>query len=160
MENITIRKMHKSDEALFKKWWRSVDLIKLTSGDMTPISDIDVSKYFLSMLNSENDYQYIIDLNKTAIGHISLSKRPHEWYEVQIIIGEIDQWGKGYGSDAINELVKTAHRLSIARIFLEVRPTNTRAIRAYEKCGFKSVSIVKYLDNINLPETLRMELIL
>jgi len=38
-----------------------------------------------------------------------------------------------------------------------VRPTNIRAIRAYERCGFHKVKIVLYPKNKYLPKTLRME---
>lgn len=36
------------------------------------------------------------------------------------------------------------------------RPDNTRAIKAYEKCGFKKAGIKKYPKNKYLPQTLKM----
>lgn len=153
MNNILIRKMNVLD-------WRSVDLIELTSGDLTPISDDDVHRYFLTMLGDNSSYHYIIEFNEGAIGHISLTQRPDEWYEIQVIIGETNQWSKGYGSEAINEVLNIAKKQSITKIYLEVRPTNSRAIRSYEKCGFKQVGKINYPKNKYLPETLRMEIIL
>jgi ribosomal protein S18 acetylase RimI-like enzyme len=38
-----------------------------------------------------------------------------------------------------------------------VRPTNIRAIKVYENCGFIKTQIKKYPKNKYLPETIRME---
>jgi len=100
----------------------------------------------------------MIILGKKVIGHISLNKRQGNWYETQIVIGEKEYWGKGCGSKAIMLLIEKAKRLEISKIYLEVRPTNVRAIRAYENCGFQKTKTVLYPKNKYLPETLRMEL--
>jgi len=96
--------------------------------------------------------------DREIIGHISLVKRRNDWHETQIVIGEKKYWSKGLGSSAIKTLIRKAKKNGISNIYLEVRPTNLRAIRAYEQCGFQKVKIVKYPKNKYLPETLRMEL--
>ncbi len=46
---------------------------------------------------------------------------------------------KGYGSEAIPAMVNHGmDRLSLHRVFLKVYPDNARAIRVYEKCGFRA----------------------
>ena len=50
-----------------------------------------------------------------------------------------------------------ARKDGMRMIFLEVRPDNLRAIRAYEKCGFEHVRLVEHMDNPDLPVTMRME---
>lgn len=58
--------------------------------------------------------------------------------EFGIIIGDPDFWGRGYGSDALRTLLKVGfHWFNLHRIFLHVVAENVRAIKAYEKCGFK-----------------------
>lgn len=53
-------------------------------------------------------------------------------------IGERDYWGKGYGSDALRLILNYAfNELNQHRVGLNVTSYNTRAIRAYEKVGFK-----------------------
>lgn len=156
MQAIKIRKIKKTDKKYFAKWWRDKDLAKLTSGIFKTINSKELETYFLDILNSKN-YHFIVNLNNKAIGHISLSKRK-TWYETQIIIGDKKCWGKGYGPKAIKLLINYAHKLKISKIFLEVRPDNIRAIKAYEKCGFKRKRIIKHQKNKYLPETLRMEL--
>lgn len=158
MSKIYLRKIKTSDKILFSEWWRNEELIKLTSGILKPLSDKEVEKYFSAFYKNKKDYHFIITLNQKAIGHISLIKRKNNWYETQIIIGEKRHWGKGYGTKAIQLLIKKVKRLIISKIYLEVRPDNMRAIKAYEKCGFHKIRIKKYLRNKYLPETLKMAL--
>lgn len=156
MDRIYLRKINKADKIYFAKWWRDKDLLKLTSGVLELTSDQEVDKYFQVLLHSK-DRHFMITVDRETIGHISLVKRQNNWYETQIVIGEKEYWGMGYGSKAIKSLIKKASSLGILSIYLEVRPTNIRAIRAYEQCGFQKVGIIKYPENKYLPETLRMD---
>jgi len=158
MNKILLRKIKLSDKSYFAKWWRDKELLKLTSGILKLISDKEIEKYFSIMLKSKNDYHFMILLDKKVIGHIVLAKRKNNWYETQIVIGEKQYWGRGYGIKAIKLLLKKAKKLNISKIYLEVRPTNTRAIAAYEKCGFKKAGIKEYPKNKYLPETVIMKL--
>jgi len=158
MNKILLRKIKSTDKKYFAHWWRDKELLKLTSGILRRISDKEINKYFQNLLKTKKDYHFIIILNKKTIGHISLVRRHNGWYETQIIIGEKKYWGKGYGSKSIRILIRKADRLGIFKIYLEVRPTNVRAIHAYERCGFQKVKIVRYPRNRYLPKTLRMEL--
>jgi len=158
MIKINLRKIKPSDRNYFAKWWRDKELLKLTSGILKAISDQEVDKYFQVILENKNDYNFMVIADREVIGHISLVKRRNDWHETQIVIGEKKYWDKGIGSRAINVLVRKANKNGISKIYLEVRPTNLRAIRAYEQCGFQKVKIVKYPKNKYLQETLRMEL--
>ncbi|MEK7149623.1 MAG: GNAT family N-acetyltransferase [Patescibacteria group bacterium] len=158
MDKITLRKIKLSDIKYFAKWWRDKELLKLTSGILKPISDQEVEKYFLVMLRSKNYYHFMIIADGKTIGHISSAKRQNNWHETQIVIGEKKYWGKGYGSRSIKLLIRKAKLLGISKIYLEVRPSNLRAIKAYENCGFVKIRIKKYSKNKYLPETLKMEL--
>ncbi len=155
---IVLKKIKIEYKKYFARWWRSKELLKLTSGMVKVIADKEVDRYFNSILESKTDYHFMIISNRKIIGHISLNKRRNKWYETQVIIGEKKYRGKGYGSEAIRLLIKKAQRIKISKIYLEVRPTNIRAIRAYEHRGFKKVKIMLHPKNRYLPKTLRMEL--
>jgi RimJ/RimL family protein N-acetyltransferase len=59
--------------------------------------------------------------------------------ECGIAIGDKSQWGKGYGTDAMRALVKLGFdQFNLHRIMLQVFDDNPRAIRSYEKVGFKT----------------------
>ena len=158
MIRINLRKIKPSDKNYFTRWWRDKELLKLTSGILKMISDKEIDKYFQAMLNSKDAYNFIIIADGKIIGHISLAKRKKDWHETQIVIGDKNYRGKGLGQKAIKLLIRKAEKNGISKIYLEVRPTNFRAIRAYEQCGFQKVKTVKYPKNKYLPETLRMEL--
>ncbi len=58
--------------------------------------------------------------------------------EIGLFIGDKDYWSKGYGQDAIQLLLDYGFNLlNLNNIMLTVKDFNKRAIRCYEKCGFK-----------------------
>src|SRR5919107_1358942 len=55
-----------------------------------------------------------------------------------ITIGEKDVWGKGYGTEATQLMLEHAFaHLGLHRVALAVFSFNERAIRSYEKAGFR-----------------------
>jgi RimJ/RimL family protein N-acetyltransferase len=55
-----------------------------------------------------------------------------------ILIGEKSCWGHGYGTAATREVLRMGFdERSLHRIQLNALATNARAIRCYEKCGFR-----------------------
>ena len=53
-------------------------------------------------------------------------------------IGEPEFLGQGYGTDALQLILRFAfHELNLYRVSLDVIASNTRAIRTYEKLGFQ-----------------------
>ena len=54
-----------------------------------------------------------------------------------IMIGEVDQQNRGYGSEAVSLMLRFAfEELNLHRVELVVLAPNARAIRVYEKAGF------------------------
>ncbi len=63
--------------------------------------------------------------------------------EFGIMIGNKDYWNNGYGSDAMNSAIKFFFKnKNINHIYLHTLITNTRAQKAFEKCGLKKVKSV------------------
>src|SRR4029079_2239361 len=53
-------------------------------------------------------------------------------------IGDPADWGRGYGSDALNALMDFAFgQLRLERVWLDTETTNQRAQEAYRKAGFE-----------------------
>jgi len=53
-------------------------------------------------------------------------------------IGEPEYWSKGYGTDVMNVLLRFAFtEINLRRVTLNVFEYNPRAIRSYEKAGFR-----------------------
>ena len=71
------------------------------------------------------------------IGNIELMDVANGAGELGIAITAAMQ-DKGYGTEAIPAMVRYGmDTLGLRRIFLKVYPDNARAIRVYEKCGFR-----------------------
>lgn len=59
-------------------------------------------------------------------------------------IGEKSFWDKGYGSDALATFLKYIFEVKgFKKLYLRVYEDNKRAIRCYEKCGFKKRGILR-----------------
>lgn len=156
---ITLLAVEPQDIEYFQWWWREADLIRVTSGITSPLSDSQIKSYFKNILEPQAALHFMIDCDNRTIGHISLQQRHDNWWETQIVIGANADQGRGYGPAAIQLLIDKARQQSIDRIYLEVRPDNTKAIGAYQKVGFSIIGKVIKTDNPEQPELIRMELI-
>ncbi len=59
--------------------------------------------------------------------------------QLNIVIGEAEQWGKGYGREAVGTLLNYAfQQMNLHRVWLRVAEYNQRAIRCYAACGFQT----------------------
>jgi RimJ/RimL family protein N-acetyltransferase len=55
-----------------------------------------------------------------------------------IIIGAKECWGRGYGGDAIDTLLRFAfHEMNLNRVWLTVTAGHERGIACYRRCGFR-----------------------
>ena len=71
------------------------------------------------------------------IGNIELMDIADRAGELGIAITAAMQ-DKGYGTEAVSAMVRYGmDTLDLHRVFLKVFPDNARAIRVYEKCGFR-----------------------
>ena len=68
---------------------------------------------------------------------LSLDHKSHGEAWVGIGIGARDDWGKGYGTDAMETVLRYAfEELNLHRVSLDVFENNPRARRSYVKAGF------------------------
>ncbi len=126
---------------LLSRWGRDSEYMRLLDSDplrrRTPKQvsgwlEKNTGTFFMWIIRSREDDRPLgeIDLNG-----FDWTAR-HAW--VGVGIGERDYWGKGYGTDAMRILIRYAFReLNLNRINLTVFAYNPRAIKSYEKLGFK-----------------------
>ena len=154
---IKLRKLDPNDWIYFSNWWRDKELIALTSGDFTLLSDQEIQKQVNEITIDKNSFHFMIKADGKTVGHINLNKLGNHKAELQIVIGEKDYWGRGIGNKAAKEILNAAKQLGFQKIKIEVRPKNSRAINLYHKLGFKNLGLKKYPGNSNLPEVIMME---
>lgn len=64
--------------------------------------------------------------------------------QVGVYIGERDYLGQGYGTDAMRVLLEYLfEEYNVNKVKLMVFEFNQRAIRSYEKCGFKTEAMLR-----------------
>lgn len=129
------------DMEIFERWNRDSDYLR-------SLDDFPATQYSASMIKEwiekdEGDGLLMMIRDRESqktIGFIELVG--HDWLAhnawVGIGIGEPDYRSKGYGTEAMNMILKFAfHAQNLHRVNLGVFGFNTRAVRSYEKCGFK-----------------------
>jgi RimJ/RimL family protein N-acetyltransferase len=86
-------------------------------------------------------------LGSTAVHSIEWVARTAR---VGIAIFDPENWGKGYGSETLEILIDFSWKhLNLRRLELGVHTFNKRAIRVYEKLGFKMIGTARqkfYID--------------
>lgn len=81
----------------------------------------------------------IVELPNRLVGDLELEEI--NWRrgdaELRICLGDKTMWNRGYGTEAVQLLLRYAFdSLGLRRVYLRVYRGNQRAIRCYEKCGF------------------------
>lgn len=88
----------------------------------------------------------VLKENDQLIGNIALHgiSIPYRQAGLGIFIGDKTCWSKGYGTEALNLMLGHGFdQLNLHRVFLTVLSSNARAIRAYEKVGFKREGVFR-----------------
>lgn len=153
---VTLKNLKKSHFPLFYKWWNDKELRKLTSGKSESIRQEEINKILQDHLENPNGFDFIITADKQPIGHILIQKKSRKkHFEIYIAIGEKRLWGQGIGTVAIKKAVKWfLKNFPKEKILqLEVLVNNPRAIRCYEKVGFK---IIRTVHHKNFSDTFLM----
>ena len=124
------------------RWYRDPELARLTRYQTRPMTREEVERFFHGRLMAPDSIAYAIHERSTDrfIGITTYSALDPDNGSVlfHITIGEPDTWGRGYGTEVTELMLEHAfERLALHRVALSVFEYNRRAIRAYEKAGFR-----------------------
>jgi RimJ/RimL family protein N-acetyltransferase len=126
-------------------WQRDSEFHRLADGDPAELTSAKKIKEWIEK-NVERDFnpsRYFFSIRALAddklIGFLGLwLELIHSEVWVGIGIGERDYWGKGYGTDAMKLCLQYAFmELGAERVSLGLFEYNERALKSYEKAGFK-----------------------
>lgn len=140
-ERIYLSPMNEEDVEMYTKWMNDflvTDGLSMSARMVT----LESEKNYINSMAKHGEYQFAIIDKKTdtLIGNGGFSMINHikQNAEVGLFIGEEDMRNKGYGSEALNLMVKYGFEyLNLNNIMLKVYSFNDRAIKCYKKCGFK-----------------------
>jgi RimJ/RimL family protein N-acetyltransferase len=139
---VRIRGYEKSDVDLLMRWFTDEEVTEFLGPMETPMTRAHQERMIerVTAANSPDKAFVIETLEGLPIGDCGL--RSFNWVsryaELFITIGDKAYWGRGYGADAVRLLLRLAfEKLNLHTVWLTTLVTNERAIRCYEKCGFK-----------------------
>ena len=124
-----------------REWWGDPqEQYALVSGDLDePATD----QFIFSAAGSPFGYLQCYDLTEWNTG---FGPQPQGTRGIDLFIGELDMIGRGHGSALIRRFVDGRLRKGLARMVTDPDPANARAIRAYEKAGFRGDRLVETPD--------------
>lgn len=139
-------------EALFG-WINERDLVIFNSG-YKPVHESNHLAWFENIIKRQDVFIFGIKRveDHKLIGSCQLNKLNfvHRNAELRIRIGAATDRGRGFGGDAVQLLLKFAFDdLNLNKVYLNVYSTNIRAIKVYEKSGFRKEGELKRHDFID-----------
>jgi RimJ/RimL family protein N-acetyltransferase len=135
-----LRAIERSDIPAFLRWLNDPEVRRHVSR-VLPISQAEEERWFEGLLGDDSRHIFAVDTSEGE--HIgSCGLHDLDWKNRNavcgIVIGDKSRWNQGYGTDALRTLLRFAfEELNLHRVFLHVYGFNQRAIRCYEKVGFR-----------------------
>jgi RimJ/RimL family protein N-acetyltransferase len=145
-ELVALGPPHKGLLPLLSKWENDLALSVLTGDPVRPMTPEAIDALYEERFSKAGpDHTSFVIYERTTarpIGTAGLSSinHAHRRAEFGIGIGEHDCWGKGYGTEATRLVIDYGFNvLGLHNVMLRVFSYNERAIRAYQKVGFREI---------------------
>ena len=150
-DHVRLRKLERNDLSHLHKWLNDADLMswaRFSPDHMASLAAVE-KEYERELAGEERDRTtFIVEDRGTgnAIGWCVMRTwdRKHVSTNVGIGLGEKELWGQGYGTEAMTLLLTIVfdhqrwHRAELWTL-----ADNERAVRSFEKCGFRKEGLGK-----------------
>ena len=149
-KKVRLRALEKSDLAKVWEWMNDEEVMWFWAEPGSTQSLVEIEQWFarLQEVAGYTSKQFVIENEEgTPIGRIFYEHldTKHQRAEVGMLIGEKEQWGRGYGTDAmIAFLDYLFNELGLHRVYTHVQSYNTRSLRLHEKCGFTQEGVLRH----------------
>jgi aminoglycoside 6'-N-acetyltransferase len=128
------------------EWWGDVDeQFELVSGDLLSVA---MDQFIVA--DDDRPFAYLQCYDPTAWPENGLGHHPHGTRGIDQFIGDPTMIGNGHGSAFIRHFTDGLLTAGTPRMLTDPDPANGRAIRAYEKAGFRSERMVDTPDGLSL----------
>lgn len=140
-ETIVLRRHRPENLAAFRRWYSDPEVARLTRYRDGPMRLDEIDRFFTARVLGIDSLTLAVHLRAKdrLIGSCAFSQLDADNGSAlfHITIGEKDQWGHGYGTEATRLMLAHAFTsMGLHRVSLAVFAFNERAIRSYEKVGF------------------------
>jgi len=141
-ERIYLSPINPDDAEKYTEWFNNLKLtVNLLQSNM--LISPGKEKEILEKLAKEGyNFAIIEKENDMLLGNCSLMDidHVHRISELGIFIGDENYHNKGYGTEALNLLLDYAFNiLNLKNVMLKVHAFNKRAVKCYQKVGFKKI---------------------
>ncbi|MDO9445663.1 MAG: GNAT family protein [Dehalococcoidia bacterium] len=141
-ELVRLRPLEPSDAERYVRWLNDPEVTR-TLTVRYPLG-LDPERAIIERMAKHAGYRdvtFAIEVRETGehIGSVGVGDcyRESRWGTLGIVIGAKEHWGRGYGEDALREMLRFAFwEMNLATVRLEVYASNARARDLYERVGF------------------------
>lgn len=150
-QHVRLRKLERADLPILHRWMNDADVMawgRFRPEGMTSLAALE-KEYERELTGEEEERTtYVVEEKATGkpIGWCVARTwdRKHVSANVGIGLGEKDLWGRGYGTDGMQLLLTIVFdHQGWHRAELWTLAENERAIRSFEKCGFRREGLEK-----------------
>ena len=139
-QKVSLHPLRFEDKEILFKWINDRELVHFNA-PYKPVSELEHDEWFKRITQKEDVFFFTIKENEkdVTIGSCQLHNvhQVHRSAELQTRIGDRKYQNKGYGTEAIELLLKFGFQdLNLHRIYLHVLKDNERARKVYLKTGF------------------------
>jgi len=156
---VRLRPVIEADLPFFLQWLSDPDVYRwLGISDSGPPASLEQeTAWYAATKDDSTQFVWSIETDQGhLLGNIALHRgfRP-DAAELEILIGEKQEWNKGYGTDAVRTVLRHAFsQMDLRRVYLHSDVDNHTAHRSFEKCGFRREGIAKvdghFVDNVRM----------
>ncbi|WP_078379928.1 GNAT family N-acetyltransferase [Sutcliffiella halmapala] len=151
---LSVRKLEEKDNYLLAKWLSDPFVLEFYEGRDNPFNLERVNQVFYDP--EDDEVKCIIEFEGKEIGYIQFyliddaSRKVYGYqmnheriYGIDQFIGEVEYWNKGIGSQLVTSMVNyLVEQQQADKVVMEPHVQNLRALKCYEKCGFKKIRLL------------------
>lgn len=153
--DLSIRYVTENDVQTISNWLSNPEVLRFYEGRDKPQSSQQVREHYISSSEDSNK-KCIVEYKNQSIGYIQMYSLDPEWkalygynerenvWGMDQFIGETAYWNRGIGTELVQAAITyIMNEFGAVAIAMDPRVSNERAIRCYEKCGFRKVKVLK-----------------
>jgi aminoglycoside 6'-N-acetyltransferase len=126
------------------EWWHDPETFEFVSGDL---GHPDMAQFIVTLDDRPLGYLQCCNISEW---HSGFGPQPAGTRGIDQFIGDADMVARGHGSAFIRVFIEGLLRNGVPRLVIDPNPANPRAIRAYEKAGFRRAREVDTPDGCAL----------
>lgn len=148
-----LRALEKKDVPFMLEWMHNPSIVEFMFANFEDKTSDDCQQFIeLSWIDKKNLHMAVVDEADEYMGTVSLKNICKDSAEFAIAVRE-KAMGKGFSKYAMQEIIRIGlEDMKLASIYWYVSSNNKRAIRFYDKNGYKRISSDELKIWVNIPK--------